>query len=105
MLTWHVLHIDGVPSEPNYSFVQTPNLDSLAKQGVRFTNHHVQPFCSPTRACLMTGRHVLRYGLQNTVIWPQDAWALPLNETFISENLQAAGYHTAVHGKCEMFLH
>ena len=39
-----------------------------------------------------TGRHVLRYGLQNTVIWPQDPWALPLNETFLSENLQAAGY-------------
>jgi len=85
--------------DPSYSLVRTPRLTALAKEGVRFTNHHVQPFCSPTRACLMTGRHVLRYGLQNTVIWPQDAWALPLNETFLSENLRAAGYHTAVHGK------
>jgi arylsulfatase A-like enzyme len=48
--------------EPNLSVVQTPTLSRLAKAGVRFANHHVQPFCSPTRACLMTGRHVLRYG-------------------------------------------
>lgn len=56
---------------PSYSHTLTPNLDAIAKQGVVLANHHVQPFCSPTRACLMTGRHVLRYGLQNTVIWPQ----------------------------------
>ena len=42
---------------------------------------------------------MLRYGLQNTVIWPQDAWALPINETFLSNNLQDAGYYTAYFGK------
>lgn len=41
----------------------------------------------------------MRYGLQNTVIWPQDAWALPINETFLSNNLQDAGYYTAYFGK------
>jgi arylsulfatase A-like enzyme len=50
---------------------------------------------SPTRATIQTGRHVLRYGLQNTVIWPQDAWAVPKNETFISQNMHDAGYATA----------
>ena len=39
---------------PNYAVTHTPNLDFLAKGGVVFTNHHVQPFCSPTRAALQT---------------------------------------------------
>jgi arylsulfatase A-like enzyme len=41
-------------------------------------------------------------GLQNTVIWPQDAWALPLNETFIAKILQTAGYRTAYFGKRQL---
>lgn len=83
--------------------VQTPNLDVLATAGVRLRNHHVQPVCSPTRATLLTGRHVLRYGLQNTVIWPQDAWALPKNETTLAQNLKDAGYATAAFGKVWIF--
>ena len=83
----------------NRSVGLTPNLRRLADEGVRLGNHHVQPFCSPTRAALMTGRHVLRYGLANTVIWPQDAWALPLNETFLSELLHQRGFYTAAFGK------
>ena len=77
----------------------TPHLNALAAAGVRLRNHHVQPFCSPTRATLLTGRHVLRYGLQNTVIWPQDAWAVPQNETLLPQNLREAGYATAAFGK------
>ena len=42
---------------------------------------------------------MLRYGLQNTVIWPQDAWAVPQNETLLSQNLREAGYATAAFGK------
>ena len=37
---------------PNNAVTHTPNLNFLAKGGVVFTNHHVQPFCSPTRAAL-----------------------------------------------------
>eukprot|EP00041_Stephanoeca_diplocostata_P028191 m.789830 g.789830 ORF g.789830 m.789830 type:complete len:513 (+) comp23325_c0_seq6:97-1635(+) len=91
--------------EPSHSVVKTPVLKKLATSGIRLQNHHVQPFCSPTRATLMTGRFVLRYGLQNTVIWPQDAWALPLNETFLSRNLQDAGYYTAFFGKWHLGLY
>lgn len=100
------LGFNDVDFQPeNRSVALTPNLRRLADEGVRFTNHHVQPFCSPTRAALMTGRHVLRYGLSNTVIWPQDAWALPRNETFLSEILKAHGYRTAQFGKWHLGLY
>jgi hypothetical protein len=46
---------------PNHSVVKTPTLRKLAHAGIVLANHHVQPFCSPTRATLMTGRHVLRW--------------------------------------------
>ena len=85
--------------------VKTPHLTSLANQGLRLGNHHVQPVCSPTRATLLTGRHVLRYGLQNTVIWPQDAWALPRKEVTLANNLKDAGYRTAAFGKWHLGLH
>ena len=87
------------------SMFDTPNLRALATAGVRLRNHHVQPICSPTRATLLTGRHVLRYGLQNSVIWPEDAWAVPQNETFLAQNLRDAGYATACIGKWHLGLH
>lgn len=93
----------GIMSNSSASI--TPNLDKLGKAGVRLFNHHVQPICSPTRATLLTGRHVLRYGLQNTVIWPQDPFSVPRNETFLSQNLKAAGYHTAQFGKWHVGMH
>lgn len=57
------------------------------------------------RAALQTGRHVLRYGLANTVIWPQDAYAVPENETFLSQNLKDLGYQTAAFGKWHLGLY
>eukprot|EP00051_Salpingoeca_urceolata_P028091 m.484938 g.484938 ORF g.484938 m.484938 type:complete len:538 (-) comp23603_c0_seq1:252-1865(-) len=95
----------GAIDDTTTSLVHTPNLLKVAKRGVVFTNHHVQPFCSPTRAALMTGRYVLRYGLQNTVIWPQDAYAVPKNETLLAGNLKDAGYYTAAFGKWHLGLY
>src|SRR5262245_57586147 len=48
--------------------IKTPNIDALAAGGARFTQFYVQPMCTPTRACLMTGRYPFRYGLQTAVI-------------------------------------
>src|SRR5262245_28326687 len=48
--------------------IKTPNLDKLAAGGAKFTQFYVQPMCTPTRACLMTGRYPFRYGLQTIVI-------------------------------------
>src|SRR5271157_989997 len=62
--------------------IPTPNLDALAASGVRFTNGYVSgPYCSPTRAGLMTGRYQTRFGHEFN---PGGAnQGLPLNEATI----------------------
>ena len=54
------------------SEIRTPNLDSLAKTGVRFTNFYTNPSCSPTRATLLSGVDTHRNGLGN-----MDEWTAP----------------------------
>ena len=48
--------------------LRTPNLDRLHAEGVRFTDFHVSPTCSPTRSALMTGRHEFRSGVTHTIM-------------------------------------
>src|ERR1051325_4264055 len=50
------------------SDIKTPNIDKLAQSGARLEQLYAQPMCTPTRACLMTGRYPFRYGLQTAVI-------------------------------------
>src|SRR5215470_9072922 len=50
------------------SDIKTPNIDALAKGGVKLEQFYAQPMCTPTRAALMTGRYPHRYGLQTAVI-------------------------------------
>jgi arylsulfatase A-like enzyme len=75
--------------------ILTPNLDALAAQGVTLRNYYVQPICSPTRSALMTGRYTTRLGTQSSVIYWDTPWGIDLNETFLPQNLQDAGYNTA----------
>ena len=71
----------------------TPAMDSIAARGVRFTQFYsAAPFCTPSRAALMTGRHPLRAGLTG---WN----ALPTNQVTMAEMFKAAGYTTALIGK------
>jgi arylsulfatase B len=78
----------------------SPNLDALAKNdGVILKNYYVLPICSPTRSALMTGRYTVRLGTQSNVIYWDTPWGVPINETFLPQNLKAAGYHTAMFGK------
>jgi arylsulfatase A-like enzyme len=82
--------------------IPTPNIDSLATQGVRFTNGYVShPFCSPTRAGLMTGRYQQRFGHENNPKYdPKDTVAgLPVTEVTIAQVLKSAGYVTGIVGK------
>lgn len=83
--------------------IQTPAIDSLARNGVRFTNGYVSgPYCSPTRAALLTGRYQQRYGHEFNPGPAQSAEknvGLPLTETTLADRLKAAGYRTGLVGK------
>jgi arylsulfatase A-like enzyme len=79
--------------------IPTPHLDALAKSGVRFTNGYVSgPYCSPTRAGLLTGRYQNRFGHEFNP-GGGAAQGLPLTETTMADRLKAAGYRTALIGK------
>jgi len=89
------------------SEIRTPSMDSLAKEGVRFTNFYTNPTCSPTRAALLSGVDSHRNGLGN-----MDEWTAPnqrgavgyegyLNNRVatLPQVLKDAGYHTYMVGK------
>src|SRR4051812_21095242 len=79
--------------------IPTPALDSLAANGVRCTNGYVSgPYCSPTRAGLMTGRYQQRFGHEFNPGGGAEL-GLPVSETTIADRLKAAGYVTGVVGK------
>ena len=79
--------------------IQTPNLDKLAQDGVKFSQFYAQPMCTPTRAALMTGRYPFRYGLQTIVIPGPAGYGLATNEWLLPQCLKDAGYNTAIIGK------
>src|SRR5690349_13105741 len=76
--------------------VRTPNIDKLAATGMRLEQFYVQPLCTPTRACLMTGRYPFRYGLQTFVIPSQLGYGLATDEWLLPQALKEAGYSTAI---------
>ena len=83
--------------------IPTPNINSIAKKGVCFTNAYVScPVCSPTRAGLMTGRYQQRFGheLNPGPLQTADSeFGLPLSETTLASRFQTAGYRTGLVGK------
>jgi arylsulfatase A-like enzyme len=97
--------------------VHTPNLDRLARQGMKFTNYVVSwPACTPSRGSILTGRYPQRNGLyemirNNEVNWrfqfdehtysvsPEMTLGLDTRERTIGQALQSAGYATGVIGK------
>lgn len=93
------------------SYYQTPNIDRLAQEGVRFTNAYAAcALCSPTRAAILTGKYPARLLLTDWL--PSGRWnpkaklregrfvrALPMEEFTLAEALRQAGYRTASIGK------
>lgn len=80
--------------------VKTPNIDRIAKEGVRLERFYVAPVCSPTRAGLLTGRYPIRYGSMRAVYPPWRKGGLDAAEVTIAEALANAGYeHRGAFGK------
>jgi arylsulfatase A len=104
----------GAPGKPNIIFIladdlgignvscygadnfKTPNLDALAKTGLRFEHCYAAPLCGPSRALLMTGRYAFHTGMTGN-----DSGHLlkPANETMMPVVLKPAGYVTGMCGK------
>lgn len=83
--------------------IPTPNIDSLAKNGVRFTDGYANhPVCSPSRAGLMSGRYQHRFGFEHNSgpeRFAADNFGLPRTEPTLAERLKSAGYATGMVGK------
>ena len=81
--------------------IPTPNIDSIARNGIRFTDGYVScPVCSPTRAGLMTGRYQQRFGHEfNPGPRPSPNFGLPLPEMTLASRMKSAGYVTSMVGK------
>jgi len=81
--------------------IPTPNIDSIAAAGVRCTNAYVSaPYCSPTRAGLLTGRYQQRFGHEfNEGGANRDKFGLTGTETTVAQRMKAHGYATGAVGK------
>jgi arylsulfatase A-like enzyme len=81
--------------------IPTPNIDSIAKNGVRCTKGYVScPYCSPTRAGLLTGRYQQRYGHEfNEGAGNREIFGLPVAEKTCADRMKALGYTTCAIGK------
>jgi arylsulfatase A-like enzyme len=81
------------------SLPPTPNIEALARSGVVFRNAYANPVCSPTRACLITGRYGFRTGIGDVVTGPGGA-VLTASEFTLPEAFAAnGGYQLAQFGK------
>jgi arylsulfatase A-like enzyme len=85
----------GDPGFNGNSIIKTPNLDVMAKAGMRFTRFYSgAPVCSPTRGSCLTGRHPYRYG-----IFGANVGHMPKEEITLAEALKTQGYTTGHFGK------
>jgi arylsulfatase A-like enzyme len=79
------------------SDIRTPTLDRMVATGVELDHHYVCPVCTPTRTCLLTGRHPGRFGRHATV--PTIHPVLPDGYETLASHLRDAGYDTGLFGK------
>jgi arylsulfatase len=85
------------------SNIDTPNFDRLAAGGIRYNNFHTTALCSPTRACLLTGRNHHSVGMRGLANWntgfPNCRGRITTAAATIAEILKANGYNTIATGK------
>ena len=83
----------GVHGNP---VLRTPNIDAFSREAIGFSDFHVSPTCSPTRAALLTGRDSNRTGVWHTAV---GRGLMRRDEVTIAEMLREAGYATGIFGK------
>ncbi len=85
------------------SEISTPHIDALARGGLQYTNFHVTPMCSPTRACLLTGRNSHAVGMGAIAEWscgfPGYEGQISHRAATLAEILRDSGYNTMAVGK------
>ena len=90
------------------SSIDTPALDRIAEQGLRYANFHVTPLCSPTRACLLTGRNHHAVGVGRVTEmdngFPNTAGFISREAGTLAEMLKPSGYRTMCVGKWHLVL-
>jgi len=83
--------------------IETPNIDRIAGQGVRFTQWHTTALCSPTRSCLLTGRNHTRNSMacitEAASGFPNASGTIPPQNGMVSEILGELGWNTYIVGK------
>ena len=85
--------------------VQTPNVDRIAKEGIRFTDAHSSAsVCTPTRYSFITGQYAWRNPLGDHILSGEDPLAIDTSATTVPSLLKRAGYTTALVGKWHMGL-
>jgi uncharacterized sulfatase len=84
--------------------IRTPNLDEMARGGIRLTSFYAQPVCTPSRAALLTGRFPIR-SRTTKVFFPKDTIGLPPSEITIAEAVKERGYRTMAIGKWHLGHH
>jgi arylsulfatase A-like enzyme len=85
--------------------IPTPNLDTLAQAGMRFTDaHSPSAVCTPTRYALLTGRYAWRSELKRGVLWGHSPLLIEPDRETIASMLKRAGYKTAALGKWHLGL-
>ncbi|MEO7649998.1 MAG: arylsulfatase [Bryobacteraceae bacterium] len=82
--------------------LKTPNMDSIGKDGLQFTQFHVNPVCSPTRSSMLTGRYYYRTGVVDTYLGRSMMYP---DEVTLAEMLGGAGYRTGIFGKWHLGDH
>ena len=80
----------------DHPWIQTPNLDKLHGQSIRFERFLVSPTCSPTRAALMSGRHPMKNGITHTIL---ERERMALSTVTLPQVLAKAGYSSGIFGK------
>ena len=80
--------------------LETPNIDSIAKRGIRFTQFYAAaPVCSPSRAGLLTGRYPINAGVPGNTTSVKGKPGMPSEQITIAEHFKSSGYVTAHIGK------